>query len=212
MSFLKKMGFNCLSLNEVITNHLLNKPQPEKSFVLTFDDGYVDIYEHALPILEKYGFVATIFVIAEFVKENGKNYLSWQKLRELAKNGFTVGSHALTHLSLSKLDSTAITHELQESKKLIEDQLGQTADLLAYPYGHSNDSIRRIARECGYRAAFGTSLGKYSLFNLWRISVKENENKIFFYLKMRGLYNLFLWIREQTLFGKLTRKWKEGRG
>ena len=212
MFFFKKMGFHCLSLSEVITNHLLNKLQPENSFVLTFDDGNEDIYEYAIPILKKYGFVATIFVVAQFVKGNYKNYLSWQKLRELAQNNFTIGSHTFTHSRLSSLDSSVVKYELNESKKVIEDQLGLSVDLLAYPYGYSNEIVRRIARESGYRAALGTSLGKWSLYNLWRIPVKERENKLIHYLKARGIYYLFISFREQTILGRLTRKWKEGRG
>ena len=212
MLFLKNIRFNCLSLSEPISDNLIDRRHFENNFILTFDDGYDDIYENAFPILKKFGFVATIFVIAQPVKGGNHHYLSWQKLMELAKNNFAIGSHALTHSRLSNLNSKTIKYELQKSKNIIEDRLGQSVELLAYPYGDSNERVRAIAQECGYRAAFGTNSGKWSTYNQWRIPVKEHESKLIFYLKARGLYYLFLQIREQTILGRITRKWKEGRG
>jgi peptidoglycan/xylan/chitin deacetylase (PgdA/CDA1 family) len=201
MIFLFQKGFRCLSLSEVVANWQEGKPQPKHSFVLTFDDGYIDNFENASPILKKFGFTATIFVVVKPVEDSISGYLSWQKMRELDQHPFSFGSHTLTHPSLPKLDNHTIERELGESKKIIEDRLGKAVEMFAYPYGESNERIRDLASQAGYRAAFGVNTGKFGLFNLWRVPVFENESDMSFYWKSRGIYNTYTWLREETYFG-----------
>jgi peptidoglycan/xylan/chitin deacetylase (PgdA/CDA1 family) len=195
MHFLFQKGFHCLSLSEVISNWQQRKHQPERSFVLTFDDGYIDNHMNASPILKKYGFSATIFVVVKPVEDGNKSYLSWQEMRELAQNNFTFGSHTMTHPRLPDLDDKTIKRELDESKNIIEDRLGLPVNLLAYPYGESNERIQDMACEAGYHAAFGVTNGYLRLFNLWRVPVKEHESKLTFYLKAYGMYSVRTWLK-----------------
>jgi peptidoglycan/xylan/chitin deacetylase (PgdA/CDA1 family) len=205
MLFLYLKRFRCLSLSEVVTNLREGKPQPEHSFVLTFDDGYFDTYENASPILKKFGFSATVFVVAKPVEDGNKRYLSWQNMRELAQNNFTFGSHTLTHPRLSSLDHMAIKRELRDSKKVIEDRLGLPVDLLAYPYGDSDEQVRDLACQSGYRAACGVIEGHLTLFNLWRVPINENESKLTIYWKANGGYHTYTWLLVMTSFGRKIR-------
>ena len=102
MSFLSQKGYRCLNLSDAIANLQEGNPQPERSFVLTFDDGYFDIYENAFPVLKKFGFNATVFVVAEPVEDGIKGYLSWQQMRELTQSQFTFGSHTLNSSQTSQ--------------------------------------------------------------------------------------------------------------
>jgi peptidoglycan/xylan/chitin deacetylase (PgdA/CDA1 family) len=206
MRFLSQKGFRCLSLSDAITNWQQDKPQPERSFVLTFDEGYIDTYENASPILRKFGFTATIFVVVKPVEDGNKGYLSWQEMRELAQNHFTFGSHTLTHPRLTKLDNMTIMQELYESKKIIEDRLGLPVDLLAYPYGDSNERIQIMACEVGYRAACGVTTGNWTPLNLWRVPIVECESEPTFYWKANGGYYAYNWLKEKTPIGRIGRK------
>ena len=94
MHFLFQEGFRCMSLSEVVTNWQEGKLQPEHSFALTFDDGYLDNFENASPILKKFGFKATIFVVVKRVEDGITGYLSWQKMRDLADERFGNGIDA----------------------------------------------------------------------------------------------------------------------
>jgi peptidoglycan/xylan/chitin deacetylase (PgdA/CDA1 family) len=208
MRFLSQKGFRCLGLSEVVDNWQQGKPQPDHSFVLTFDDGYIDNFENVSPILKKFGFTATIFVVVKPVEDGNKDYLSWQEMRELAQNPFTFGSHTLTHPRLSSQDHRTIERELDESKKIIEDRLGQPVDMLAYPYGDSNERIQEIACRIGYRAACGMTWGHITAFNLWRVPIYEHESKPNFYWKVYGGYYTYTWMKEETYIGRKMRAFK----
>jgi peptidoglycan/xylan/chitin deacetylase (PgdA/CDA1 family) len=208
MSFLSQKGYRCLNLSDVIANLQEGNPQPERSFVLTFDDGYFDIYENAFPVLKKFGFNATVFVVAEPVEDSIKGYLSWQQMRELTQNQFTFGSHTLTHPRLPSLDTKTIGRELDESKKVIEDRLGEPVDLLAYPYGESNERIRDMAHEIGYHAACGMTWGQWGLFNLWRAPVYEHDNSLTFHWKANGGYSSYNLLIKGTYIGNKMRVFK----
>ena len=208
MSFLFQKGYRCLSLPDVIVNFQEGKPQPERSFVLTFDDGYFDIYKNAFPVLKKFGFSATVFVVVKPVEDGVPGYLSWQQMRELTQNQFTFGSHTLTHPRLPSLDTKTIGRELDESKKVIEDRLGGPVDLLAYPYGESNEDIQDMAYKTGYHAACGVTLGYWGPFNLWRVPINEHENSLTFYWKASGRYHAYTSLIVETYIGSKLRAFK----
>lgn len=205
MHFLSQKGFRCLSLSEVIANWQQGKPQPKRSFVLTFDDGYFDVYENVLPILKKFGFTATIFVVVKLIDDGNKRFLSWQEVRELAQNHFTIGSHTLTHPRLISQNHKTIECELGESKKILEDRLGLPVDLLAYPYGESNEHIQDMACKSGYQAACGVTRGHLSQFNLWRVPVNKHESALTFSWKAYGGYHTYTWLLTHTYIGRKMR-------
>lgn len=208
MFLLYKKGFQCLSLSEVVSSLVLNRAIPTHSFALTFDDGYDDTFEFVFLVLKKYGFFATIFVIAKSVNDNNRCYLSWKELSELVYHGFSIGSHTSNHSKLTSLNNRTIKFELQESKKIIEDRLDLPVTLFAYPFGDFNERVKRIVRESGYLGACGIGRGQWSLYNLWRIPVYENDSKLTFYFKVYGVYNFKTWLREETILGKIIRKLK----
>jgi peptidoglycan/xylan/chitin deacetylase (PgdA/CDA1 family) len=198
MLFLYQKGFRCLSLPEAVTYFQEGKPQPKRSFVLTFDDGYFDNYEIAAPILKEFGFCATIFVIVKPVEEGNKGYISWRNIRDLAQNNFTFGSHTLTHKRLSSLDKMTIEHEFYDSKMIIEDRLGLLVDLVAYPYGDSDDRVRKLAIQCGYRAACGLNEGHWTPFNIWRVAIKDDESELSYSWKAFGGFSTYNWLKEES--------------
>jgi peptidoglycan/xylan/chitin deacetylase (PgdA/CDA1 family) len=137
---------------------------------LTFDDGFLDNFETALPLLREYGFGALVFVLPPLVDSGGalewaevaadqRRYpttmrsVTWAMLEEMKEAGFEVGSHTLTHPHLPELGDEALHEELWESRARIKQQLG-TCDTLAYPFGEWSDRVAVAAADCGYRYAF----------------------------------------------------------
>jgi peptidoglycan/xylan/chitin deacetylase (PgdA/CDA1 family) len=140
---------------------------------ITFDDGYIDNYDFALPLLEKYKVPATIFVTAGFARKDpavlarfrmlrgatGEELrpLSWEHMREIRAAGITIGSHTYSHSNLIRLSRTEARDEFRMAKEILEDELSEPMDLVAYPFGkrgrHFNDETVQVAEEVGHRYA-----------------------------------------------------------
>lgn len=149
-------------------------PFPEKAFVLTFDDGFKNVYQIAFPILNELNFTATIFLVTdcmgqaiswevgEKVKKAGATHLSlmvWDEVMEMHRHGFSFGSHGSRHLRLTQLDAALIRGDLEKSKCAIEDILGDPCLLFCYPYGNFDDTVQRIVRETGFEGAVTSEFG-----------------------------------------------------
>ena len=138
---------------------------------ITFDDGYADNHEFALPILKKYRAPATFFltvgliardltVCARFRKSRNATdlqALEWSQVLELHAEGMEIGSHTYSHPNLIRLDMSTVDRELRVSKQLLEDRLEQSIDLLAYPFGKPrrqfDETTIQIATSVGYSYA-----------------------------------------------------------
>ena len=144
---------------------------PSKPLVaITFDDGFMSVYENGFPVLVRYGLPATIFLVTDYCgKMNDwpsqprwvkhQPLLGWTEVREMNMAGITFGSHTRTHPDLRTLPPHQIEEELLDSKKSIEDALGRSVDLFAYPHGANNETIRNISRSffslcCSTRLGF----------------------------------------------------------
>lgn len=173
MKYLKDNNYTTLSLNELYEFIKNNAPVPEKSVVLTFDDGYKDNYENAYPILKKYGLKATIFVITDYIGKN--EYLTISEIKELEENGIHIESHTVNHKDLSTLSYEDQITELKESKKSLEKLINREVKYIAYPYGKYNESTIKAAKSAGYELALTTD-GKWSdksdgIFSLDRVYI-----------------------------------------
>jgi peptidoglycan/xylan/chitin deacetylase (PgdA/CDA1 family) len=133
---------------------------PPRPVVLTFDDGFADFHARALPLLQRYGCTATVFVTTGWIADAAApagarpgRMLSWSQIAELAGAGVEIGAHSHSHPELDQLGEDMLRFELKHSKGLLEDRLGRPAPGLAYPFGYSDAEVRRMAREAGYRYA-----------------------------------------------------------
>ncbi len=131
---------------------------PERTIVLTFDDGYEDFYSRATPMLSEHGFTATLFLTSGWVRDVGTGtagerpgrMLSWDQVTETAHAGIEIAAHTRWHPQLDQLPETSVRQELYTSKAWLEERLGVPVPGLAYPFGYSNATVRRVAREMGY--------------------------------------------------------------
>jgi Predicted xylanase/chitin deacetylase len=179
MGYLKQKGYTTLTLNELYSFFINNKPVPDKSIVITFDDGYKDNFENAYPVLKEFGFNATIFVITSTV-DNDKNYLTSKQLKELDADGIDIESHTVNHEQLDKLTYDKQIDTLKDSKEYIEKVLGKSAKYTAYPFGKWNADTIKAVKDAGYSMVFTTASGwsnkNQDIYELHRIYVSANYN------------------------------------
>ncbi len=157
MAYLHDKGYQSISLDQLYQATYAGGALPENPFVITFDDGYVDNYTNAFPILSKYGFTATVFMVTSYI--NGEGFLSLTQLKELVTNGWEIEGHTTSHPHLTKLDVSAVLGELQLSKELLEKELGLVVDFFAYPYGDFNATVVQALKDTGYLMAVTTERG-----------------------------------------------------
>jgi len=157
---------------------------PNRPIALTFDDGYADFHGVVLPMLQQYGFTATLFVTTGWVADadspagrRSTQMLTWAQIREAANFGIEIGAHSHSHPQLDQLPIRQLRLELDNSKSLLEDQLGKEIPGLAYPFGYSNARVRRAVRVAGYKyaCAVGNMVATPTgdLFTLPRLTVKR---------------------------------------
>ena len=158
MKYLVDHGYHTISTDELYDFMEGKGALPDRPVLITFDDGYVDNYTNAYPILKKYNLKATIFIVTGFVSSR-KGYLTWDQLREMEQHGIMAQSHTVTHAPLPELPDERIREELVESKRTAEAELGHPIDFIAYPTGAHDLHIVSIATAAGYRGGFTVKYG-----------------------------------------------------
>ncbi len=160
MAYLADAGYTTITIDEMMDALENGTPLPEKPVIITFDDGYADNYEYAYPILKKYGFKATIFLIYDFTNTY-PNYLTWEQINEMKESGLIhFESHTMTHANLAELNSAdELRHEIADSHDLLSEKLGYDMHYIAYPGGRVNEEIEEITRAAGYRGGFTVHYG-----------------------------------------------------
>lgn len=169
MKWLHDNGYHTISLDELYSAVSATKPQskrlPEKSVVITFDDGYGDNYTNAFPVIKKYHFKATVFMITSKIGDAKDNYLTAAQIKEMDANGMKVEGHTVTHPDLSSLSYKNQLKQLADSKRTLEELLGHNIYYMAYPSGKYNDNTIKAAIETGYRMCFKMKGGVGSVYD-----------------------------------------------
>lgn len=170
MKWLHDNGYTTINISDLTKLILEGGSIPERPVILTFDDGYLDVYKNAYPILQQYGYVATFFIITKTV--DTKKNLSTDMLLELIDSGWEIGSHSQTHIDLNQGDNWE--EEIIGSKAFLEDKLGVTIQTFAYPYGLANPSVIAYTKNAGYTSAVGLgSQVTHELSTLFYLNRKE---------------------------------------
>lgn len=182
MKYLKDNGYTTLTLNELYNFLEKNKPIPEKSIVITLDDGYVDNYTNAYPILKELGFNATVFVVTSNIDKD-KRTLTSKQIKEMDEAGIQIASHTYNHDKLDDLPYEKQLQTMKKSKDDLEKILNHKVDFIAYPYGKWNEESIKAAKDAGYKMAFTTQGGWsnkqdgiYTLNRVYISSLKGIDN------------------------------------
>ncbi|WP_296770929.1 polysaccharide deacetylase family protein [Selenomonas sp.] len=157
LDWLKKAGYQTLSMEEFTAIVQKGQPFPKKSVVITFDDGYKGIYDYAAPELKKRGMKATFFIIPDLVgvPDDTYPYITKEELKELSSsNLFSIGSHTMSHPHLDQLEAEEKQKEICQSKKVLEEWTGRPVTSLAFPFGAYDKSVIKEVKAAGYQVSF----------------------------------------------------------
>jgi peptidoglycan/xylan/chitin deacetylase (PgdA/CDA1 family) len=161
MAWLSENGFQTVKLNDYCTGSVT----VAKPIILTFDDGYEDMYTNALPILQKYNFIGTFFIVNNFTGRN--NYLTQDQINLMQSAGMELGSHTLDHKNLADLAEVQQKNEIENSQ--------QASPVFAYPTGNYNAITLKLVSKAGYSCAVtvnpGISNTNSYLFQLPRLRI-----------------------------------------
>jgi len=187
MCALADRGMNAVGIHDFVASLEGEKELPEGSFLITFDDGFRGVRDHALPVLERYHWPASVFLVSNLIGKqdewtrpynpDGVVYplLDAGDIMDMIKHGISFHSHTRTHPSLPTLDDLRLNEELVGSRAALRTLLGKDVEFLAYPFGHSDDRVEAATQAAGYRAAFSTQPGfnrrNTNRFRLRRIDV-----------------------------------------
>ena len=184
---LSSNGWQCAPLGECVEVGRSAEARGNQ-FAITFDDGYLTVYERACPMLKERNMTGTIYVVVDALGginewdrragDQEEKMMSAAQARELADMGFEIGSHTLTHPHLSRLDDEQLICEISDSKHKLEDLIGREVVSFSYPYGDYDCRVLNAAMAAGYSNAMSTRLGTVvegtSLFEIPRVNVRWN--------------------------------------
>lgn len=166
----------------------------ERKAAITFDDGYLDNYRRAFPVLKEFGFAAAFFVTTGDVGKEG--FMTWEMLREMASvPGIEIGSHTLEHKPLTEIPGDEARASLAASKKVLEEKLGREIRAIAYPCGSFDQRIVEMAKDAGYAYGCAAShVGDRKFIGdpylLRRIKISDSSSTAFaFSLRLSGFYH-----------------------
>ena len=200
--WLNKNGFQSFTLSELVNLEEI----PEKSVVLTFDDGYEDNFKNAYPLLKKYNFKATIYIVLNRFEQNwatdkdlnqasnelnSEKMLTNEQILEMLDSGLVeIGSHTLDHVNLPKLSNEDKIKQIEESKDKIEEIFKIKCNSFAYPFGFFDKDSVKIVEEISYSNATTTVNGvfdktKFSNFEIPRIMISGRQGIFSFILKIK---------------------------
>ncbi len=172
MRYLKENGYRVISPEELMDFLAFRKRIPKKAVLISIDDGFRSVYEIAFPILKKYGFTATLFIYTDYIGVSNKA-LTWDQLREMKGSGFSIGSHSVSHSDLTKkmADETdaayykRVKKELVLSKKILDKELSQETRFFSFPYGQSDETLMKMAKDADYSIAVTVNRGSNAFFS-----------------------------------------------
>jgi len=193
LALLTRWRFRAVGLADVVACLDGGSRLPRHSVVITFDDGYEETHRVAWPLLKRFGFPATVFVMPGEVGLKG--FATWQQIIEMSGNGLTIGSHTMHHSYLPRLAEELVDEELRASRRAIEERIGRPVEFLSYPVGGYTPQAKAIARDVGYRAACTTNRSTsfaMDRYALRRIKMTDRDaHPLRLLAKVSGYYDLF---------------------
>ncbi|MEU3946873.1 polysaccharide deacetylase family protein [Streptomyces sp. NPDC029526] len=209
MALIAERGLTPVGTADLAAHWRAGRPLPRRPVLITFDDGYEGVHRHALPVLARHGFPATLFVTTGWLRgphETGEapdRMLDWDQVRELADAGVEIGGHTHSHPQLDQLDDRRLRTELIHSKEILSDRLGQVPVSFAYPYGYSSRRVRQAVRETGYAQALavGNGLARRAQgpYALRRVTVRRSTDAAEFVRLLDGRALARVFARDRAL-------------
>jgi peptidoglycan/xylan/chitin deacetylase (PgdA/CDA1 family) len=197
MRTLARLGYQTFPLGTMYSGG----PKPKKPIAITFDDGYTNFFDHALPSLTARNFVSTVFLVANLIGQTNRwdeergdvrePLMDLAQIREAQSKGTEFGSHTLDHADLSVVSSEEAWCQIADSKAVLERALGTEISTFCYPYGRKTPEVQAMVGRAGYRLACSTKKGlnhsDTDRMELRRINVRSDTlMPVFLYKLIRG--------------------------
>lgn len=204
MRYLKEKGCRVISLDMLAESIKKGRKFPPNTVVITVDDGHKSFFTYAYPILKKYGFPATIFLVSDSIGVN-KDYLNWNEIKKMSKDNISFGGHTRNHIYLPLIEKKDVLwNEIAGCKEIIEKQMGRRIDYFSYPVGGFTEEVKMLVEKAGYKGACTTNRVpdgfNKDIYALGRISIRNSSpyfsfsnlyQPISFRAKLSGYYNFF---------------------
>jgi peptidoglycan/xylan/chitin deacetylase (PgdA/CDA1 family) len=200
LRYLRSHGYHSISLRDWVDSISERRPVPGRPVIITFDDGYKDFFDFALPALERSDFTATVFVVTEKAGAfadwddlpDPPRLMDWDEIRTAVSKDITIGSHSATHKDFVRIPRQELRREAERSRAMLQEHLGEAVDLIAYPWGRSDPEGRSLLADCGYQIGV-RSWGGRSTFSddpleLSRIEINGTDDLDTVIRKVKGEY------------------------
>jgi peptidoglycan/xylan/chitin deacetylase (PgdA/CDA1 family) len=175
LQYLYDAGYTSITLDDLAMALETGAPLPERPVILTFDDGYRDHYYNAYPLLLKYGFTGSFFLVTSCLDEGREEYLTWDQVTEMHAEGMEFGAHGYTHLDLSGRSVDYLVWQMLGPRQAIEERIGEPVRWFCYPAGKYDDQAVAVLHSANYWGAVTITNGAEhhsgGLFELTRIRV-----------------------------------------
>jgi len=179
IKLLHDWGYETITLDMLLRAINEGAELPPLPMLITFDDGHLDNYTTAFPIMQKYGFTGILYVIGTYIGTD--NYMNVDQIKEMAAAGWEVGSHSMSHFDLTRLGESDLRFEVVQSRKILEEKLGVPIRSFAYPFGLYNPNIVDLVYAAGYKSAMGVGYSHYQ----WTGNIMALQRR-----DVRGTYDL----------------------
>jgi peptidoglycan/xylan/chitin deacetylase (PgdA/CDA1 family) len=179
LAYLHDNGYTSISLYDLQYALALGWPLPEKPVIFTFDDGYTDAYDNAYPLLKKYGFTGTFFIITDFVDNQYPAYMSWPQIEAMARDGMDMEPHSRNHVDLDNRDRDYLVWQILGSRETLAAHIGHEPHFFAYPSGHYDNLTIQILKEANFWGSVTTAWGAQhtldDMYEMTRMRVRGGE-------------------------------------
>ena len=195
-TFANQMGYLARRKRVVALEEIVRAPARD-AVAITFDDAYRSVYEAALPVLERHGFPATVFLPTAYV--GGENVwdeptgcplgiMSESELRDAAARGLDVQSHGHEHIDMQRSQPDAVRRDIERSVEILTEITGRRPRFLAYPFRTASQESQEIVAAAGFEAAFSIDRVHEGTFAFERVQVTPRDGEKLFALKTTGRY------------------------
>jgi peptidoglycan/xylan/chitin deacetylase (PgdA/CDA1 family) len=175
LRYLKQEGYETITLNDLALHLAVGKPLPPRPIILTFDDGYTDAYTHAYPLLQRYGFVGTFFVLSAHADAGNPDFLSWAEVEEMYAGGMRFEPHSYDHPDMRNRGFDFVVFQILAPKEAIEARTGEKCRFFAYPFGRYDQFVIDVLRSAHFWGGVLTEQGAThtadDLFTLHRVRI-----------------------------------------
>jgi peptidoglycan/xylan/chitin deacetylase (PgdA/CDA1 family) len=180
LRYLQENGYESITLNDLALYLTVGQPLPPKPVILTFDDGYADVYTHAFPLLQRFGFTGTFFLISSPIDAHNPDFVSWDQVTEMHAAGMKFEPHSYDHPDMRNRGQNFVVFQIVAPQQAIEARTGETCRFFGYPSGRYDQFVIDVLRSANFWGGVLTEQGAThtvdDLFVLKRVRIHGGDD------------------------------------